>query len=67
LFIEVPLATVKKIFIACASALLLVPAMHACNSAQTPLEGDEVAFEYKIPQIDAEVPAVIETATFAMG
>jgi hypothetical protein len=48
-------------------ALLLVPATNACNNTQTPLEENDVALEYKIPQIDADLPAVTETATFAMG
>ena len=57
----------KRIFIICASALLLVPVTFACNGTQNPFEENEVTFEYKMPQIDSDVPAVIETATFAMG
>lgn len=64
---EVPLPAIKRIFFVCVLALLLVPATHACNNTQTPLEENDVAFEYKIPQIDADLPAVTEIATFAMG
>jgi hypothetical protein len=64
---EVPLPAIKRIFSVCALALLLVPATHACNNNQTLLEENDVAFEYKIPQIDTDLPAVNETATFAMG
>ena len=64
---EVPLHAVKRIFLVCDLALLLVPVTHACNNSQTLLEENDVAFEYKIPQIDTDLPTVTETATFAMG
>ena len=61
------MSAMRRIFIICAFAFLLVPVTSACNNTQTPVKENEAAFEYKIPQIDAGASAVTETATFAMG
>ena len=64
---EVALSAIRKIFIVCTLSLLLIPAIQACSGGGMPVGEGDVNFEYKIPQIDIDVPVVIETATFAMG
>jgi hypothetical protein len=58
------LKSLKRAFIA---IVLLVPMTFACSIGETLGEENAVAAELTIPQIDLNAPAIVETATFAMG